>query len=102
MDDELEQDRIAEFTHYSVDQYPVTVGAKFWNNDLRVCQITEVAAHSNEYPGGFTQTWHRTTHGSFDTVSPHHDNLGRLVRYYGGIDAEKHEAGTNYSEVKGK
>ncbi|HEX4715492.1 MAG TPA: hypothetical protein VH164_11245 [Ktedonobacteraceae bacterium] len=85
--------------HYSVDQYPVTVGAKFWNNDLRVCEITEVAAHSNDYPGGYVQTWHRTTNGSFDTVAPHHPNLGRLVRFYEGKDAERFEAGTNFNEL---
>jgi hypothetical protein len=87
-------------THYSVDAYPVVMGAKFWNNDLRVCEITEVASHSNDYPGGYTQTWHRSTHGSFDTVKPHHPNLGRLVRYYEGIDAEKYAPGTEFNVIK--
>jgi hypothetical protein len=86
-------------THYSVDQYPVTMGAKFWNNDLRVCQITEVDKSRNDYPGGYTQTWHRTTHGSFDTMKPHNQFLGRLVRFYEGQDAEKYSPGDNFNDL---
>jgi hypothetical protein len=104
MDDELGPEYTPDktATHYSVDQFPVTVGAKFWNNDLRVCQVTEVAHHANPYPGGYKQTWHKTSHGSFDTVAPHHENLGRLVRFYSNKDAERYEPGTNYSDVRGK
>ena len=89
-------------SHFSADRQPIEVGKKFWNNDLRVCQVTEVASHSNGYPGGHTQTWHQTTHGSFDTVTPHHPNLGRLVRYYEGKDAEEYEAGTNFADAAPK
>lgn len=86
--------------HFSVDRQPILLGRKFWNNDLRVCVITQIAAHSNDYPGGYTQTWHDTTHGQFDTVTPHHDNLGRLVRWYGGKDANNYPAGTNYADIR--
>lgn len=89
-----------ETTHFSTDNYPVRVGAKFWNNDLRVCEITEVAVSSNDYPGGYTQTWHQTNRSRFDTVTPFHPNLGRLSRYYGNRDAEQYPVGTSYSEVK--
>jgi hypothetical protein len=85
--------------HYSADRRVVTVGAKFWNNDLRVCQVTEVDSHHNDYPGGYVQTWHQTTHGSFDTVAPHHPNLGRLVRFFEGKDANNYEAGTNFRDA---
>jgi hypothetical protein len=85
--------------HYSVDRYPVAVGAKFWNNDLRVCEVTEIDSHHNDYPGGYVQTWHRTTHGSFDTVAPHNQYLGRLVRFYSGVDAENFEPGTDYNAL---
>lgn len=86
--------------HFSVDRIKIEVGGRFWNNDLRVCEITEVAAHSNDYPGGYTQTWHRTTHGSFDTVAPYNQFLGRLVRWYEGVDATKFEPGTTYQQAR--
>lgn len=89
-----------ETIHYSNDGYPVTVGAKFWNNDLKVCEITRVAVDSNDYPGGYVQTWHQTNRSRFDTVKPHHPNLGRLSRFCGNKDAERYAVGTNYSEVK--
>jgi hypothetical protein len=88
--------------HKSVDGYPVVVGAKFWNNDLRVCQVTEVASHSNAYAStGATQTWHKTDCGSFDTLTDDMAEYGRLTRYFQGLDAEKYESGTKYSEVSG-
>lgn len=75
--------------HFSVDNYPITVGAKFWNNDLRVCEITEVATYSNKYTdSGCVQTWHATNRGEFDTLSGHLRHIGRLVRYWDGKDAE--------------
>ena len=87
--------------HYSVDAYPVTVGAKFWNNDLRVVTITKVAAWDNKYSDtGEVQTWHNTDKGSFDTLSGTMMPYGRLVRFYGSRNAELFPSGTDYSSVK--
>jgi hypothetical protein len=86
--------------HFANDGAPVTPGAKFWDNDLRVVQVTEVASHSNPYPGGYTQTWHRTTHGSSDTMKPHADWAGRLTRRFEGLDAKDYPPGTRYADVK--
>ncbi len=98
---ELEQE------HRSCDGFTVTVGARFWSNDLRVVQVTAVAVHSNDYRGEATQTWHRTTEGrggmgsDFDTLDGALYPYGRLVRYYGGRDAGDYEPGTSYASVKG-
>jgi hypothetical protein len=87
--------------YLSVDGEPVTAGAKFWDNNLRVVEVTRVAAWDNKYADtGETQTWHDTTAGSSDTLSGAMHRWGRLVRRYGGKDAEDYPAGTNYSEVK--
>jgi hypothetical protein len=92
--------------HRSCDGYTVNVGNKFWSNDLRVVEITEVAAHSNSYQDKATQTWHRTTEGNgkrggdFDTLDGSLQPYGRLVRYFQGRDAEDYSAGTNYSDIK--
>lgn len=90
--------------HKSCDNYPVTVGAKFWSNDLRVVKITEVAPRpGNTYSDtGCTQTWHKTTDGIFDTLDGSMQPYGRLVRFYSGSDAEDFEPGTNYADIKGK
>jgi len=86
--------------YYSADGYPVWPGKKFWNNDLRVCQVTGLAAYSNDYQRQATQTWHQTTHGSFDTLDGYLQYIGRLTRHYEGKDAEDFETGTNYKDVK--
>lgn len=86
--------------HYSTDHEPVTVGAKFWDNDLRVVQITNVAWHSNAYAdSGCTQTWHRHTRGISDTLDGSMEPYGRLARRYAGLDAEKYEPGTRFADV---
>jgi hypothetical protein len=85
----------------SCDGYQVKVGGKFWDNNLRVVQIERVAVHSNSYSDtGCTQTWHGTTNGEYDTLDGSMQPYGRLVRYYGGKDAESYEPGTNYADVK--
>jgi hypothetical protein len=87
--------------HVASDGHPVEVGRKFWNNDLRVCEVTEVAKYDNKYADtGCTQTWHETTHGSFDTLNGTMAKWGRLVRYFEGRDAEQYEPGTNYADIK--
>jgi hypothetical protein len=71
--------------YWSCDSYPVVVGAKFWNNDMRVCQVTEIGCHSNAYADtGETQTWHQTGYGQFDTLSGSMQKFGRLVRHVYG------------------
>ncbi|MGA2412770.1 MAG: hypothetical protein ABSG46_20600 [Candidatus Binataceae bacterium] len=88
--------------HKSSDGHAIEVGKKFWNNDLRVCEITEVASWSNEYADtGCTQTWHDTNKGHFDTLDGSMKPYGRLARYYGGKDAERYEAGTYYGDISG-
>lgn len=88
--------------HQSCDGYPVTVGGKFWTNDLRVAEITEVAP----YPGqpyadtGEIQTWHKTTDGISDTLTGSMRPYGRLVRYYGRKDAREYPVGTNYADIR--
>lgn len=87
--------------HKSSDGYPVTVGAKFWNNDLRVCVIERVADHSNAYSDtGETQTWHRTDKGSFDTLTGSMQRYGRLVRWFQGKNAEDFAPGTTYVDTE--
>jgi hypothetical protein len=87
--------------HRSVDGYPVEVDKQFWNNDLRVVKVTEVAVHANAYSDtGETHTWHRTNQGSFDTLSGTMRPYGRLVRYFEGKDAEQYAPGASYSEIK--
>lgn len=86
----------------SVDGQPVTVGAKFWDNNLRVEQVTEVATSSNAYADtGEVQTWHRTTGGSSDTLTGRLQPYGRLVRVFEGLDAERFPPGTEYRSVRG-
>ena len=89
--------------HYACDGTPVTVGAKFWDNNLRVVQITEIAAHSNEYADtGEIQTWHKHTGGSSDTLTGTMQPYGRLVRRFAGLDAEAYPVGTEYRNVKAR
>jgi hypothetical protein len=88
--------------HRSADDYPVTVGAKFWNNDLRVVQITAIGTQdTREYADtGEHATWHKHTGGSSDTLTGHMRKYGRLARYCDGKDAENYEPGTNYSDIR--
>lgn len=87
--------------HYSADAYPVTAGAKFWDNNLRVVEVTRAAAHSNAYADtGETQTWHGTTGGSSDTLTGALRPYGRLTRFFEGLDAERFPAGTNYRDAR--
>ena len=90
-----------QVTHLSADGFPVTTGAKFWDNNLTVVQVTRVAAWSSGYAdSGETQTWHDTTRGSSDTMSGTLRRYGRLARYFEGRDAELHEPGTTYASTK--
>lgn len=87
--------------HVSVDGYPVEVGKRFWDNDLKVVEITVVATNSNPYSDtGWTQTWHKHTGGISDTLSGYGAKWGRLARYFEGRDAEQHEPGTKFSDIK--
>lgn len=103
-----EPPEVTPATYFSCDNQPVTVGAKFWSNDLRVVQVTELARHSNAYADtGCAQTWHETTEGagrrggSFDTLTGSMQPFGRLVRRFEGKDAEDYAPGTRYSDIKG-
>lgn len=95
---------ITAVEYNSVDGFPVLRGGKFWDNNLRVVEIQEIAAYSNPYADtGETQTWHHTTTaGDYDTISGSMQPYGRLVRRYEGKDAASYPVGTNYSDVKGK
>lgn len=87
--------------YLSVDGFPVGVGGRFWNNDLQVVEVREVAVSSNAYADtGETQTWHRTTSGSSDTLSGRLQPYGRLVKVFEGLDASRFPAGTRYADVK--
>lgn len=87
--------------HFSVDGFPIEVDAQYWNNDLRVVKITDVATHSNPYADtGETQTWHQTGAGQFDTLSGGLRRIGRLVRWFEGKDAATFAPGTYYGDVK--
>jgi hypothetical protein len=87
--------------HISCDGQPVEVGKKFWNNDLRVCEVISIGDWSNDYADtGCKQTWHKTSHGSFDTLDGSMQPYGRLTRRFQGKDAEDYEPGTNYSDIK--
>jgi hypothetical protein len=87
--------------HFSTDGFPVTEGAKFWDNDLRVVQVTRVAAHSNRYADtGEIQTWHNTTSGSSDTLTGTMQPYGRLAHVFEGLDADDYPVGTAYASVK--
>jgi hypothetical protein len=89
--------------HLSCDSQPVEAGRKFWNNDLRVVAVTEVAAWDNPYADtGCTQTWHNTTDGSFDTLNGSMQPYGRLVRRFEGKDAEDYEPGTSYADIRNR
>jgi len=94
--------------HRSADFHPVEVGRRFWNSDLRVVEVLELAndLHTNDYQGKAKQSWHRVdegdgrTMGRFDTLDGGLTHIGRLARYYKGKDAEQYEPGTNYRDVK--
>ena len=90
----------AAHVHRTHEGAPVTVGAKFWDNNLRVVEVTRVGdGYSRVY--GFCpeiQTWHATTGGSADTMTG--GMAGRLARRFEGKDAEDYAPGTNYSDVK--
>ncbi len=87
---------IRDIEYLSVDGYPVTVGGKFWDNNLRVVEITKVADWSDPYQGE-TQTWHDTTGGHADTISGSLREYGRLVRFdpFEHKDARAYPAGTS-------
>jgi len=85
-------------SHYSADSQPVTVGARFWDSNLRVVQITKVTSYANPYGStGETQTWHATTGGDCDTLSGSLRQYGRLARYFEGEDAGLFEPGTAFA-----
>jgi hypothetical protein len=88
--------------HRSADNYPVTAGARFWTNDLRVARITEVGAReARPYADtGEYATWHKHTDGMSDTLTGHMRQYGRLARFFQGKDAENYEPGTNYRDIK--
>lgn len=90
--------------HLSTDNHPITIGARFWNNDLRVVTITAVAKHSNTYADtGCVQTWHSTTRGASDTLNGAMRPYGRLARFFegpAGLDANDYPDGTDYSDAK--
>lgn len=86
---------------FSSDNCPVEVGKRFWTNDLRVVTVTALGTRDQDYSDtGERQAWHRTTDGISDTLTGHMRQYGRLVRFYGGLDAERHPDGTNYGDVK--
>ena len=80
--------------YFSADNCPVEVGRKFWNNDLRVCQVTRLAAiPARPYADtGETSTWHDTDRGMFDTLTGRMRQYGRLARRFEGLDAEEARA----------
>lgn len=87
--------------HYSADNVEITLGAKFWDNNLKVVQITKVADYSNPYAdSGETQTWHSTTKGSCDTLTGSMRPYGRLAHRFEGKDAEDYPAGTSYRDAR--
>ena len=87
--------------HRSSDGYLIEVGARFWDNDLRVLEITGVADHSTPYADtGEIQTWHRTTRGISDTLSGRLQAYGRMARRYEGLDASNYAPGTSYADAK--
>ncbi len=87
--------------HYSADNRPVIVGARFWTNDLRVAQITELGTRAQAYSDtGEFATWHKHTDGISDTLTGRMRQYGRLARFFEGKDAEKYPNGTNYADVK--
>jgi len=89
------------FVHKSADGYPVEVGRKFWDNDLRVVQITELGTRSQAYADtGEFATWHKHTRGISDTLTGSMQRIGRLVRRYEGYDAENYEPGKSFLDVR--
>jgi hypothetical protein len=90
--------------HLSADGQPVVVDAQFWDNNLRVVRITQVAVRSNPYADtGSIQTWHAAEPGGdTDTMSGGLAFCGRIARYFKGLDAESYPPGTDYADVKGK
>lgn len=85
----------------SADGVVVGAGKRFWNNDLRVCEVIETGRHGNVYSDtGCIQVWHKTTHGDFDTMTGEMQKYGRLGRRFEGKNAEDYEPGTNYADIK--
>lgn len=86
--------------HFSADGYLVVKGGRFWDNNLRVVEVTEVAADSNPYgKTGVVQTWHGTTGGLTDTLDGAMRAYGRLARRYLGKDAAGYPAGTSHADA---
>lgn len=102
MDSYWSADNFDHERHCRVEGMPVEEGRKFWNNDLRVVQITRLAAiPARVYADtGETSTWHDTTGGMFDTLTGHMRQYGRLARWFNGLDAEQYQPGTSYATVK--
>lgn len=90
----------ATHVHRTHEGAPVKVGAKFWDNNLRVVEVTRVGDGYSRVYGDCPeiQTWHKTTGGSSDTMTG--GMAGRLARRFEGKDAENYAPGTNYSEVR--
>lgn len=87
--------------HLSADGQPVEVGRKFWDNNLRVVQVTKLGTRSQPYAdSGCEQTWHDTTGGSSDTMTGHMRHCGRLARRFEGKDAEDYEPGTEFAATR--
>jgi hypothetical protein len=86
--------------YLSADGYPVTAGARFWDNSLRVVGVTRVFTSSNAYPEDTVQTWHGTTGGQADTLSGGMRKWGRLARFFEGLDAEEYPPGTRFADVR--
>lgn len=88
--------------HRATDGTPIKLGARFWDNNLRVVEITRVGnGMSRTYSDtGEISTWHETTGGSSDTLTGYMAKYGRLTGTFEGKKASDYPAGTNYSEVK--
>jgi hypothetical protein len=77
--------------HRTADGFPIVVGQYYWNNDLALCQVTQVAAYQNAYQDWGLQTWHKTTKGDFDSLDPRHD-IGRLAKRHPTTNKDADEA----------
>jgi hypothetical protein len=89
--------------YLSADGYAVTIGARFWDNNLRVVEVTQTDVARNAYSDtGETQTWHDTTSGWVDTLSGRLYQFGRMARHFEGRDASDYPVGTSYAAIKGR
>jgi hypothetical protein len=81
-------DELKSQTHMTADGYPITVGEWYWDNDLKVVQITAVAVDFTPYPECGTQVWHKHTRGMSDSLTDRPD-IGRLAKYWRGKPASE-------------